>query len=36
VRTPSEGKTDRLSERILKLDAENVTEVDWEEKKEKK
>ena len=36
VRTPSEGKTDRLSERILKLDVENVTEVDWEEKKEKK
>jgi hypothetical protein len=36
VRTPSEGKTDRLSERILKLDPENVTEVEWEEKKEKK
>ena len=36
VRTPSDGKTDRLSERILKLDAENVTEVGWEEKKEKK
>ena len=36
VRTPLDGKTDRLSERILKLDAENVTDVEWEEKKEKK
>jgi len=36
VRTPSEGKTDRLSERILHLDPDNVTEVAWEEKKEKK
>ena len=36
VRTPAEGKTDRLSERILKLDPANVTEVEWEEKKEKK
>ena len=36
VRLPSEGKTDRLSERILKLDPDNVTEVEWEEKKEKK
>ena len=36
VRMPTEGKTDRLSERILKLDPENVTEVEWEEKKEKK
>jgi uncharacterized membrane protein YhiD involved in acid resistance len=36
VRTPMQGKTDRLSERILKLDADNVTEVEWEEKKEKK
>ena len=36
VRTPAEGKTDRLSDRILKLDPENVTEVEWEEKKEKK
>ncbi len=32
----SDGKTDRLSERILKLDPENVSEVEWEEKKEKK
>ena len=36
VRTPIDGKTDRLSDRILKLDPENVTEVEWEEKKEKK
>ena len=36
VRMPSEGKTDRLSERILKLDPETVTEVEWEEKKDKK
>ena len=36
VRTPTEGKTDRLSERILKLDPENVTEVEWDDKKEKK
>jgi hypothetical protein len=36
VRTPAQGKTDRLSERILKLDPENVSEVEWEEKKEKK
>ncbi len=36
VRTPSLGKTDRLSDRILKLDPDNVTEVGWEEKKEKK
>ncbi len=36
VRTPVEGKTDRLSERILKIDSANVSEVEWEEKKEKK
>lgn len=36
VRTPAEGKTDRLSERILKLDPANVSEVEWEEKKDKK
>jgi uncharacterized membrane protein YhiD involved in acid resistance len=36
VRMPSEGKTDRLSERILKIDPETVTEVEWEEKKDKK
>ena len=34
VRTPAGGKTDRLSERIFKLDPENVTEVAWEEKKD--
>jgi uncharacterized protein DUF4956 len=36
VRIPNEGKTDKLSERIFKLDPDNVTEVEWEEKKEKK
>jgi hypothetical protein len=36
VRTPAEGRTDGLSDRILKLDPANVTEVEWEEKKEKK
>jgi hypothetical protein len=36
VRTPIGGKTDRLSDRILKLDPANATEVEWEEKKEKK
>ena len=36
IRTPAEGKTDRLSDRILKLEPGNVTEVEWEEKKEKK
>jgi hypothetical protein len=36
VRIPREAKTDRLSERILKLDPENVTEVEWDDKKEKK
>jgi uncharacterized protein DUF4956 len=36
VRMPSHGKTDRLSERILKLDPDNIPEVEWEEKKEKK
>jgi uncharacterized membrane protein YhiD involved in acid resistance len=36
VRVPVAAKTDRLSDRILKLDSANVNEVDWEEKKEKK
>ena len=36
VRTPLAGKTDRLSARILKLDPDNATAVEWEEKKEKK
>ena len=36
VRTPAGGKTDRLSDRIVKLDPENITEVAWEDKKDKK
>jgi len=36
VRVPVERKTDRLSDVILKLDPENATAVEWEEKKEKK
>ena len=36
VRTPAGGKTERLSDRILKLAPENITEVAWEDKKEKK
>jgi len=36
VRMPSGGKTARLSERIVKLDPENITEVEWDDKKEKK
>jgi uncharacterized membrane protein YhiD involved in acid resistance len=36
VRVPVERKTDRLSELILKLDPENATKVEWEEKKDKK
>ena len=36
VRTPAGGKTDRLSDRIIKLDPENITEVAWEDKKDKK
>jgi hypothetical protein len=36
VKVPLERKTDRLSEQILKLDPENATAVDWQEKKEKK
>ncbi len=36
VRMPSRKKTNRLSERIMSLDGENLTEVEWEEKKEKK
>ncbi len=36
VRWPLERRTDRLSERILDLDANDPTEVQWEEKKEKK
>jgi hypothetical protein len=33
---PGHGKTDRLSERIQQLDPQNVSEVEWEDKKEKK
>ena len=33
---PIDRKTDRLSNVILKLDPENVTGVDWDEKKPKK
>jgi Domain of unknown function (DUF4956) len=36
VRMPLDRKTDRISEMILKLDPENATAVEWEEKKEKK
>jgi uncharacterized membrane protein YhiD involved in acid resistance len=36
IRLPAQGKTDRLSDRIFKLDPANVNEVEWEEKKEKK
>jgi hypothetical protein len=36
VRMPLDRKTDRLSDMILKLDPENATAVEWEEKKEKK
>jgi len=36
VRMPSRKKTNHLSERIMSLDAENLTEVEFEEKKEKK
>ena len=36
VRTPAGAKTERLSDRIQKLDPANATDVEWEEKKEKK
>jgi len=36
IRFPAQGKTDRLSDRIFKLDPANVNQVEWEEKKEKK
>lgn len=36
VRLPLDKKVDRLSNGILKLDPDNVTGVEWEEKKEKK
>ena len=36
VRVPTQVKTERLSDRLFKLDSANVNQVDWEEKKEKK
>jgi uncharacterized membrane protein YhiD involved in acid resistance len=36
VKKPMERKTDRLSEMILKLDPDNITGVEWDEKKNKK
>jgi hypothetical protein len=36
VRMPLDQKTDRLSDIILKLDPQNVSAVEWEDKKEKK
>ena len=36
VQVPLDRKTDRLSEQILQLDSNNVTAVEWKEKKEKK
>jgi hypothetical protein len=36
VRLPLDKKIDRLSNAILKLDPQNATGVEWEEKKEKK
>jgi uncharacterized membrane protein YhiD involved in acid resistance len=35
VRKPLDKKTDKLSETIFKLDPENITGVEWDEKKEK-
>jgi hypothetical protein len=36
VRMPLNRKTDRMSDFILKVDPQNVTAVEWDEKKEKK
>jgi hypothetical protein len=36
VRVPVDRKTDRLTNAILKLDPQNASEVQWEEKKDKK
>ena len=36
VLVPIDRKTDRLSEALMKIDPENATAVEWEEKKEKK
>jgi len=36
VKLPLEGKTDRISTRIMELAPDNVTAVEWDQKKEKK
>jgi hypothetical protein len=36
VRIPTGGNTERMSDRMLKLDPANITEVAWEDKKDKK
>lgn len=36
VKLPLERKTDKMSANIMKLDPENVTAVEWDQKKEKK
>jgi len=36
VNLPLERKTDRISENIMKVDPENITAVEWDQKKEKK
>jgi hypothetical protein len=36
VQVPIDRKTDRLSDQLLKLDPDNVTEVEWKDKKDKK
>jgi hypothetical protein len=36
VQVPLDRRTDRLPDHITKLDADNVTSVEWKEKKEKK
>ena len=36
VKLPLERKTDKMSENIMKLAPENVTAVEWDQKKEKK
>ena len=36
VQVPLDKKTDRLSDQILKLDPDNVTAVEWKDKKDKK
>jgi uncharacterized membrane protein YhiD involved in acid resistance len=36
VNLPLERKTDRISESIMKVDPENITAVEWDQKKEKK